>query len=77
MTGIEAFIALRNRKDIRRKGWDSGHFVKWTILSEAQVSMSVVKKDYSLEDKMYKHANLFAELVKDLLEEYDDWEVVE
>lgn len=77
MTGVEAFLALRDRKNIRRKGWDSGHFIEWRILSETQVSMSVVKKEYSLEDKIHKHANLFAELVKEFLEEHDDWEVVE
>lgn len=39
--------------------------------------MEMVKKDYSLIDKMHRNANLFAEIVKELLEEHDDWEVVE
>lgn len=77
MTGTEAFLALRDRKNIRRKGWDSGTFIKWTILSEEKVAMEMVKKDYSLIDKMHRNANLFAEMVKELLEEHDDWEVVE
>jgi hypothetical protein len=38
--------------------------------------MEILKDDYSLEDKIYRHANRFANLMGDLLE-HDDWEVVE
>ena len=76
MTGVEAFNALRDRKNIRRKCWDKSQLVKWTVLNENQMTMHILKKDYSLEDKIYKHANLFANLLGDLLE-HDDWEVVE
>ena len=76
MTGIEAFIALRNRKNIRRKCWDENQLVKWTAVNENQMSMQILKNDYDLKDKIYRHANLFANLLGDLLE-YDDWEVVE
>jgi hypothetical protein len=76
MTGIEAFIALRCRKNIRRKSWDENQLVKWTVVNENQMSMEILKNDYSLEDKIYRHANLFANLMGDLLE-YDDWEIVE
>ena len=76
MTGLEAFIALRDRKNIRRKCWDSSQLVKWTVLNENQMQMHILKKDYSLEDKIYRYGNLFANLLADLLE-YDDWEVVE
>ena len=76
MTAIEAFIALRNRKNIRRKCWDKNHLVKWTVLNETQMTMQILKNDYSTEDKIYRHANLFANLLGDLLE-YDDWEIVE
>jgi hypothetical protein len=76
MTGVEAFIALRCRKNIRRKCWDKSQLVKWTPINENQMSMEVLKDDYSLEDKIYRHANLFANLMGDLLE-YDDWEIVE
>lgn len=75
MTGIEAFIALRKQKNIRRKCWDSSQLVKWTVLNENQMQMHILKKDYSLEDKIYRQVNLFANLLKDLLE-HDDWEVV-
>ena len=76
MTGQEAFVALRDRKNIRRKCWDRSQLVKWTVLNENQMQMHILKKDYSLEDKIYKYGNLFANLRADLLE-YDDWEVVE
>ncbi len=76
MTAIEAFIALRNRKNIRRKCWDKNQLVKWTVLNETQMTMQILKNDYSTEDKIYRHANLFANLLGDLLE-YDDWEIVE
>lgn len=76
MTAIEAFIALRNRKNIRRKFWDKSQLVKWTVLNETQMTMQILKNDYSTEDKIYRHANLFANLLGDLLE-YDDWEIVE
>jgi hypothetical protein len=76
MTAIEAFIALRNRKNIRRKCWDKSQLVKWTVLNETQMTMQILKNDYSTEDKIYRHANLFANLLGDLLE-YDDWEIVE
>jgi hypothetical protein len=76
MTGHEAFLALRDRKNIRRKCWDKSQLVKWTVLNDNQITMHILKNDYSLEDKVYKHANLFANLLADLLE-YDDWEVVE
>jgi hypothetical protein len=46
------------------------------VLNDNQMAMHILKNDYSLEDKVYKHANLFANLLADLLE-YDDWEVVE
>jgi hypothetical protein len=76
MTGLEAFIALRNRKNIRRKCWDENQLVKWTAVNENQMSMQILKNDYDLKDKIYRHANLFANLLGDLLE-YDDWEIVE
>ena len=76
MTGLEAFNALRDRKNIRRKCWHKSQLVKWTVLNENQMTMHILKNDYSLEDKIYKHANLFANLLADLLE-YDDWEIVE
>ena len=77
MTGLEAFIALRQRKSIRRKCWCNNHLVKVKQINDNQYSMQILKEDYSLEDRIYKHANLFADLLKDLLEDYDDWEVVE
>lgn len=76
MTGVEAFIALRNRRNIRRKCWNENHLVKWTPVNEHQMSMEILKDDYSLEDKIYRHANRFANLIGDLLE-HDDWEIVE
>ena len=76
MTGLEAFIALRDRKNIRRKCWDGSQLVKWTVLNENQMQMHILKKDYSFEDKIYRYGNLFANLLGDLLE-HDDWEVVE
>ena len=77
MTGLEAFIALRQRKSIRRKCWHENHLIKVKQINDNQYSMQILKEDYSLEDRIYKHANLFADLLKDLLEDYDDWEVVE
>lgn len=77
MSGLEAFVALLNRKNIRRKCWDSGHLVKWTVLNENQMSMEIIKDEYSLTDNMHRSANRFADLLKDLLEPTFDWEIVE
>lgn len=77
MRGIEAFIALQQRKNVRRASWHKDELVKFTPLNDDQWAMELVMKNEDRVHKLYLQHNAFRDLLRDLLEDHQDWEVVE
>lgn len=76
MTGVEAFNELRNWKKIRRKFWSESEYVEVKDLGNGNGELLRHIDKVTLYNRLHHNADLFADLLRDLLQ-HDDWEMVE
>jgi hypothetical protein len=76
MTAIEAFIALRSWKKIRRASWKQTEFVEVKDMGNGNGELLRHVEEVTTYHIIHRNASVFADLLRDLLE-YDDWEIVE